>query len=335
MSTGDMTSEELDLEEANESTEDLSEQFAVPAEYVGARIDLCLAQLYPHHSRAYLQRLIRKGAILVDDVPVRPAATLSPESAIRITWPQVKAYELHPEPVDFEILAEDEHVIVLNKPPGLCVHPAPGNRTGTLVHGLLDYDPDSFTPMIDAHMRPGIVHRLDMFTSGAMVVAKTPEALLRLKSAFKERRVEKTYLALVIGEFGSMTGTIENQIGRHSWHRTKMVVVQEGGKHALTKYRVLGTGEGFSLLEVRIFTGRTHQIRVHFSHLNHPILGDPVYGGSRSDCPVEVTRHLLHAWKLVFPHPDTGVMRQYMAPPPKDFRDVLEALGLPRIGEWA
>ena len=306
--------------------------FVVPPAGDGLRLDQCLATLVGGHSRAYFQKLIHDGDITCRGRACRRAETVHTGDEIVIRYPQAGPQQLEAEAIDFGILFEDDDILVINKPPNLVVHPAAGSRTGTLVHGLLFHDEESFGDMSDDSQRPGIVHRLDKDTSGVMVVAKNEVAQRALKAAFKERDVENTYLALVVGEFGVVTGTIENQIGRNPWNRQKMAVVSEGGKHALTKYRVLATANGCSLLEVRIFTGRTHQIRVHFSHLNHPVLGDYVYGGNRAGLIHEAPRQLLHAWKLVFPHPRTGVMRQYMAPLPDDFAAALAAFGLPMIG---
>ena len=304
----------------------------VTEEDAGGRIDQYLAHTFKTHSRGYFQNCIRDGLVLLNGTPCRRAARTRPGDHIHLTWPEEDFYEVEAEAVDFDILYEDEDVLVINKPPDLVVHPAQGNLSGTLVHGLMLHDSESFGDMDDDLHRPGIVHRLDKDTSGVMVVARNLAARAFLKSAFKERQVEKTYLAVVIGEFGAATGTIENLIGRNPRNRTKMAVVSQEGKRALTKYRVLGMNRGVSLLEVRIFTGRTHQIRVHFSHLNHPILGDGLYGGKQKDAPWKPPRQLLHAWKLTFPHPKTGIMRQYMAPLPKDFDEALQALELPQIG---
>jgi 23S rRNA pseudouridine1911/1915/1917 synthase len=297
------------------------------------RLDLALARLFPDHSRGYFQRCIHQGRVRLNGRPAPPKAPVMPGNTIDIRWPVEEVYDLVPEHVDFEVLAEDRDVIVINKPPGLVVHPSPSHLSGTLVHGLLDYDFESFRAMVDENMRPGIVHRLDMDTSGAMVIARNLFARQQLKNAFKERLTEKTYVAIVLGEFGAVTGTVETQIGRHPVNRMKMAVVEEGGKYALTKYRVLGTSQGCTLLEIRIFTGRTHQIRVHVSHLRHPILGDSMYGGKGNHAPLAVPRQMLHAWKLVFPHPRTGIMRQFMAPVPADFRAALHELGLPVLNE--
>jgi len=318
--------------EAGEGAVARAVTFVVPPEGEGMRLDQCLATLVGGHSRAYYQRLIRNGAVHMRGRSCRRAEAVRAGDEISIQHPEAPAQGLQAEPVEFGILYEDEDILVINKPPGLVVHPSEGSPTGTLVHGLLYFDEESFADMTDETLRPGIVHRLDKDTSGVMVVARNLEARHFLKQAFKDREVEKTYLTLVVGEFGSVTGTIESQIGRNPHNRLKMGVVSEGGKAALTKYRVLGSAQGCSLLEVRIFTGRTHQIRVHFSHLHHPVLGDSLYGGNRPGVPYRAPRQLLHAWKLAFPHPRTGTMREYMAPLPEDFTAALATLGLPVFG---
>jgi 23S rRNA pseudouridine1911/1915/1917 synthase len=241
--------------------------------------------------------------------------------------------KLEPEPIPLDIIAEDKDVIVLNKPPGMVVHPAHGNTSGTLVHGLLFHAGAAFAEMADEEQRPGIVHRLDKDTSGGIVVAKNSTAQLLLKDAFQQRLVEKTYLAIVLGSFDVLSGRIEANIGRHPVNRQRMAVVERGGKHAVTLFRVLGQNHGCALLEVKILTGRTHQIRVHCAFINHPILGDHVYGGRPRNAPLQPPRQMLHAWKIVFPHPRSKIMRQHMAPLPDDFRDALAALELPLIGE--
>jgi len=294
----------------------------------GLRVDQLLARSFPAVSRAFAQRCIKTGHVLLNDRACRQADTVKTNDLVRVQWPEPEPFELKPEAIDLDILTEDDDILVLNKPADLVVHPAAGNPTGTLVHGLLQHDEEHFAEMIDEDLRPGIVHRLDKDTSGVMVVTKNEAARRAMKRAFAERQVEKTYLALVLGEFGTVTGTIRTQIGRHPRNRTKMAVVAEGGKPAVTRYRVLASAQNVTLVEVNIETGRTHQIRVHFAHLKHPVLGDPLYGGRQNDAPLRPKRQMLHAWKLVFPHPRTGIMREYMAPLPADFQQVLTELGL-------
>lgn len=303
----------------------------VPPHGDGMRLDQCLTAFLGGHSRAYFQKRILEGDVRLRGRRAKPSETVHAGDEVTVRHPEQRAEELQAQPVEFDVLYEDDDILVIDKPPGLVVHPAAGTHDGTLVHGLLFLDEESFAEMTDDTLRPGIVHRLDKDTSGVMVVARNLEARRLLKEAFKERTVEKTYLAVVLGEFGAVTGTIEHPIGRHPRNRQKMAVLAEGGKPARTAYRVLGTACGCSLLEVRIFTGRTHQIRVHFSHMHHPILGDGLYGGNRPGVPYRPPRQLLHAWKLAFPHPRTRVTREYMAPLPADFAEALAALGLPAI----
>jgi 23S rRNA pseudouridine1911/1915/1917 synthase len=316
--------------------EDAPEQesisFRVAPSTEGKRLDVYLAGRFPERSRMYFQRCIRDNCVRLNGKPCRPADRLKVNDLIEFTPPPDPVQELTPEHIPLEIIYEDESVIVLNKPPGLVVHPARGHWTGTLVHGLLGHDEASFSSMPNGGIRPGIVHRLDRDTSGVMVVAKNEPARLALAHAFAERRVEKTYLAIVVGEFGAVTGVIAAPIGRHPRDRLKMAVVTSGGKPAVSRYRVLAGNGELSLLEVRIETGRTHQIRVHFAHILHPVLGDPMYGGRRRDVSVQCNRQMLHAWKLVFPHPDTGMLREYRAPPPKDFQEALETAGFGKFG---
>ena len=319
------------VEDGSSPREPETAEVRVPHSMSDLRLDTVLAETFPEHSRAYFQRCTKLGLVRLNGQPCRQSQTVKTNDLIRITWPDEPEFELRPEEMELDILAEDEDIIVLNKPPGLVVHPAKGNLTGTLVQGLLYHDEERFSELVDATMRPGIVHRLDKDTSGIMVVAKKGSSRRALKRAFADRDVEKTYLALVLGEFGSVTGIMRTQIGRNPRHRMKMAVVEEGGKPAVTRYRVLGVRENVTLVEVRIETGRTHQIRVHFAHMKHPVLGDPLYGGRQNDAPIRLQRQMLHAWKLVFPHPLTGVMREYRAPLPRDFQDVLAQLGFPPI----
>ncbi|NOY82368.1 MAG: RluA family pseudouridine synthase [Kiritimatiellaeota bacterium] len=303
----------------------------VPDTAAGLRIDQFLAQQFSSHSRASIQRCIRAKRVLRNDNPCRPADTIHPGDRVRIAWPAERRFTLTAESMPLDIIYEDDDILVLNKPAGLVVHPAKGHWSGTLVHGLLGYDEHSFRQLGD-EIRPGIVHRLDRDTSGALVVARTEAARFALGRAFRERHVEKTYLAIAVGEFGRRDGVIRAPIGRHPRDRKSMAVVERGGKPAVTHYRVLATVGVLTLAEVRIETGRTHQIRVHFAHSFHPILGDPMYGGRQRGAPITVERQMLHAWKLAFPHPRTGQIRQYIAPLPEDFRSALARAGLPGPG---
>lgn len=311
---------------------DATWETVVPEFESGTRIDLFLTARFEDQSRAALQRFIRLGYATVNGAARKPSDTLRAGDRVRLNLPPASADEMPALNLDLDVLYEDDDILVINKPSGLVVHPTRAHTDDTLVNALLARDPETFRAMMDEEQRPGIVHRLDKDTSGAMVVAQTPEAWQALKAAFAGRQVEKTYLTVVLGEFGAKTGRFDGPIGRHPVDRKKMTVVRSGGKAATTLYRVLGTTEGLSLLEVRILTGRTHQIRVHFSCEKHPVLGDPLYGGRQRGLPVRATRLMLHAWKLTIPHPADGVMRQHMAPPPDDFRQLLRDARLPDVG---
>ncbi len=216
------------------------------------------------------------------------------------------------------MLYEDDSLLAINKDPGMVVHPAVGNWTGTLVNALLGRGTGEFSDMDP--LRPGIVHRLDKDTSGCLVVAKTPQALTRLADAFAERKTSKTYLAIVWGHPVPEEGEILTRIDRHPVDRKRRTVVTKGGKEARSVYKVVRKGYiggiPASLVEVRIFTGRTHQIRVHMSHIGHPLAGDEMYGGAKR---LPAPRQMLHAWKLNLPHPQTGELLSLEAPPPEDF----------------
>lgn len=310
-----------------------SVEFRVAYTMAGMRLDLFLAQLLPERSRSFYQRCIRDSYVSLNRGSCRPADKVKTNDLIGFEWPPERKLELVAEDIPFDVLMEDDDVLVICKPPGLVVHPARGHWTGTLVHGLLSHDEESFSALADDEMRPGIVHRLDRDTSGAMVVAKNERARAELSRAFAERRVEKTYLTIVVGELPEKTGDILYPIGRHPIHRLKMAVVHRGGKHAVTRWRVLQSTGSLSLVEVRIETGRTHQIRVHLAHLHHPVFGDHLYGGGRHRQGASARRQMLHAWKLSFPHPRTGLARQYMAPLPEDFLQVMMDAGMSRVGQ--
>lgn len=260
----------------------------------------------------------------VDGATVKPAIRLRAGSRITVEPIVAARNELVPEPIPLDVVFEDEHLLVLNKPPGLSVHPGAGRPRGTLANALIARLPA--LRAVGAVLRPGIVHRLDRDTSGLLIVAKTPPALAALQQAVAARDVSRAYLALVCGDLSSDEGTIDAPIGRHPRHRTKMAVMA-GGRHAITRYRVVERLGSATLVEATLVTGRTHQIRVHFSHLGHPLVGDPVYG-RRCPLPPSVTpaRQMLHAYRLGFLHPRTGRRLHFEAPLPADFDAVLTQL---------
>ena len=292
----------------------------VDPEDAGLRLDCFLVRRYPGHSRSYLQRCIEEKLVTVNGIPERAGLRLEGGETIAIWgWRDETPEEIRPADIPLEILHEDDDLLVINKPAGLVVHPAAGNRQGTLVSALLHYAQETFAELADdgEDDRPGIVHRLDKDTSGVMVIAKTPVAHARLKEDFRQHRIDKIYLAIARGHFRDGFGVIDAPLGRDEKNRLKRKVCA-GGKEALTKYRRVGEAHGCTLLQVRLYTGRTHQIRVHLAHLGHPVLGDLLYGGGAKCPPFRYHRQLLHAWKLALPHPVTGERMVFTAPPAPD-----------------
>ena len=297
-------------------------QFIVDGADAGRRLDVFLAHA-SGLSRARVQDLIERGAVLVGGHPQKPRHALRIGERVTVAVPDPEPLALTPEPIPLDILYEDEDLLVLNKPAGLVVHPGAGRTTGTLVHALLAHCRD--LPGIGGVERPGIVHRLDRETSGVMVVAKSETAHGSLSAQFKDRVVRKRYLALVHGTVGHETGRIEAAIGRREHDRKRMGVRIRGGREARTAYRVLRRLADMTLVEASLETGRTHQIRVHLAHIGHPVIGDAVYGGRRGRHPATpggppAGRQMLHAWRLGFRHPRTDAWLEFTAPIPEDLR---------------
>lgn len=291
----------------------------ISADGAGERLDRVLAARFPNLSRAQLQRLIRSGAITVNDMPVRPAYRLSPGDRIVVTFPEEET--VRPENIPLDIVYEDDYLLVVNKPAGMVVHPAAGVVRGTLVNALLAHCPQ--VADVGGPDRAGIVHRLDRETSGLIVVAKDPETHAALQRQFKRRQVRKTYIALVEGQVQPQEAIIEVPIGRDQKDRTRMRVARTG-RPAVTQYRVLEVFPQYTLLEVRPHTGRTHQIRVHLAWFGYPVVGDRVYGRQRQTLLVD--RHFLHARDLAFTHPATGETVAFTAPLPPELVAILNQL---------
>jgi 23S rRNA pseudouridine1911/1915/1917 synthase len=299
--------------------------YSVEPEEVGLRLDHFLARRYPDQSRSFLHKLIGKGDILVDGQIVKAGYRLRVPDTIAIFFPQPQPSAIIPEQVYFPVLYEDEHLLVISKPPGLVVHPANGHRNGTLVHGLL-YRCKNL-PTVDAG-RPGIVHRLDKDTSGVMLVAKTEHALRTLMDDFKERRIQKTYHALLLRCPREHDSRIVAPIGRHPVDRKKMAVRLNHGKYAATNWHVMENfSNGWCLAEIGIETGRTHQIRVHMASLKSPVAGDLLYGGGVDrNAGVKPLRQMLHASSLHFSHPFSGQKLFFTAPLWEDMQLLLDIL---------
>ncbi len=297
----------------------------------GMRTDRFLADASPTLSRSRVKGLMEAGHVRRDGQPVRaPAEPVRQGMRFELAPPAPVTARPAAQPIPFAILHEDEDVIVLDKPAGLVVHPAPGNEDGTLVNALLAHCGDAL-PGIGGERRPGIVHRLDKDTSGVMVVAKTEQALASLSEAFAGRTIERSYLLMCWGLPVPLQGTLDGAIGRDPRDRKRMAVVSRGGKAAMTHYRTLeANGGAVSLVECRLATGRTHQIRVHFSQAGHPLLGDPVYlrripAAARllpepsRRAALDFPRQALHAAVLGFRHPTTGQALRFETPLPDDF----------------
>ncbi|MDF7826314.1 RluA family pseudouridine synthase [Pontiellaceae bacterium B12227] len=285
------------------------------------RLDAFLAAEVEKISRSQWKTLIEKGLVQLNGAAVKPNAKLKSGDEISWTIPNRAPLTAIPEDLPLQILYEDESVIVLNKAPGMVVHPAVGNPSGTMLHGLLFHD-----PVFLALERAGIVHRLDKDTSGVIVVAKSEKAIRELQRQFKARETEKEYLALVWGE-PPKSGRIETLLGRHPVHRKKQAVLKEDGRDAITNFQCLEQFPACALMQVKIETGRTHQIRVHMQHIRHPIVGDTVYGRShKGRLPEEPGRQMLHAAKLSFTHPETGKRLSFEAPLFEDMSSLLERL---------
>jgi 23S rRNA pseudouridine1911/1915/1917 synthase len=251
----------------------------------------------------------------------RPSDRLRPGDRIEVEIPPVRPVGLEPEPIPLDIVFEDRHLLVINKPAGLTVHPGAGREKGTLVHAVLAHCPD--LAGIGGEQRPGVVHRLDKDTSGLLVVAKTDAALRGLQAQIQTRQARREYLVLVHGRLPKPEGAVDAPIGRDPRRRTRMAVVASG-RRAITHYRVAEAFEAATLLEARLETGRTHQIRVHCAHLGHPVVGDPVYG--RRPNPWGLARQALHAHRLAFAHPATGAPLRFAAPLPADMAGALRVL---------
>ncbi|NPA39816.1 MAG: RluA family pseudouridine synthase [Thermodesulfobacteria bacterium] len=296
--------------------------FCVEPEDAGKRLDVFLKEKINELSRSRIKSLIEEGKILVNGKKSKSSYKVKNKDIVLVEIPPEKEIDISPSDVPFDILFEDEHIAVINKPPGVVVHPAPGHYEDTLVHGLVKRLKN--LSGIGGKLRPGIVHRLDKDTSGIMLVAKNDQAHKNLSEAFKNRLIKKTYFAIVYKTFERKKGKIETFIGRHPVHRKKMAVLPQG-REAITEYQVIENLYKASLVELKPLTGRTHQLRVHMSFLGHPILGDPVYGGLKHDLP-KAPRLMLHAGKITFTHPVKKETLNFEAPFPEDFKTYLEEL---------
>jgi 23S rRNA pseudouridine1911/1915/1917 synthase len=308
-----------------------TENFIVEKSLPSERLDKFLCDKFPAASRGALQRLIEEGHIRVNGQVVKPTHHPHAGEKIEVHWPEAKPAQAQPEKIPLDILFEDKSLLVVNKVAGIVVHPAAGHEEHTLVNALLHHCKGSLSG-IGGVARPGIVHRLDKETSGCLVVAKNDETHIALAEQFASREVKKIYHALVCGEPGRPTGEIRAAIARHPTHRKRMAVRDESeGRAAHTSYKILECLYAATLMEAQIHTGRTHQIRVHFQFIGHPLVGDETYGAKQNARVKELTHYaaprvMLHARHLSFVHPRTKKPMDFEAPLPEDFLAALKLL---------
>ena len=319
------------MTEPDNATQTLHHHLQIPLDAIGQRLDSVVAKLLPDYSRAQWQSWIKQGALSLDGkTQTKPKTKLLGGEQLEVCATLVERTRAAPQAMDLEIVFEDDALMVLNKPPGLVVHPGAGNPDGTLLNGLLHYHPP-----LEQVPRGGIVHRLDKDTSGLMVVAKTLKAQAHLVAQLQAHTVARVYDAVVVGKMIS-GGTVDRPIGRDPRQRQRMAVLSAGGKQAVSHYRVKEKFRGHTHVRVALETGRTHQIRVHMAHLGFPLVGDPVYGGrlklppqmlqAFADFLRQFPRQALHAGQLTFTHPTTGQSKRFKAPLPDDFLSLLDIL---------
>lgn len=294
------------------------QKFSAKQEAVGQRLDSFLTHAGVWPSRSFVQKIIEAGGVRLNGKPLKASYRLEAGDTIEVTWEEPRALTVEPEAIPLEILYEDHDLVVVNKPRGMVVHPAAGNYSGTLVNALLHHCQD--LSGIGGVIRPGIVHRLDKDTSGILVVAKNDFTHLALASQLKARKMKRIYQTLVHGK-PPETGRVEAPIGRHPVDRKKMAVVS-GGKPAVTNFYVVEYFTKYALLKVKLETGRTHQIRVHLSHLGYPVVGDPVYGPKKEAVPIR--GQALHAELLGFVHPRTGEYLEFTTAVPEAMQSAIE-----------
>ena len=298
-------------------------ELVIRVETPAKRLDRYLADHVTNLSRSTVQRLVKEGQVLVNGVASKASYSPVPGDWIQMRLPEQPPSGPIAEAIPLRVVFEDEHLLVIDKQVGLVVHPAPGHASGTLVNALLAHRPDVARADLDPE-RPGIVHRLDRDTSGLLVVATSRQVQSALQAQFKSRQVRKIYVALVHGYLAPEQGAIEAPIGRDPSHRKRMKVLREGGRYARTEYRVREYMANCTLVEAYLLTGRTHQLRVHFASIGHPVVGDQVYGFRNRE--TIASRQLLHSWSLAFRHPVTGEKLHFTAELPSDLKAVLESL---------
>ncbi len=295
---------------------------SIGPENAGKRLDVCLKDLFPDHSRSFFSNLIARGLISVNGKSKKDSYKVSAGDSISVVFPEVKEVDLQAQNIPLDILYEDDDVLVVNKPKGMVVHPAPGHEDNTLVNAILYHCGNSLSG-INGEKRPGIVHRIDRDTTGSLIICKNDKAHNAIAAQIKEHTVNRIYEGIIIGNLKNNEGTIDAPLARSKNDRKK-VTIDPAGRRAVTHYRVLERFGDYTYCEFRLETGRTHQIRVHMASIGHPLLGDPVYGPRK--CPFKLEGQTLHAKTIGFIHPTTGQYVEVSAPLPEYFEKLLEKI---------
>ncbi len=299
--------------------------YVITEEEENKRIDTILSTLVENTSRSYIQKLIEENNIKIEGVKrVSKNYKVKRGDVINVLIPEPEIVQIEKENIPLEIIYEDSSLMVVNKPRGMVVHPAPGNPNGTLVNAIMYHCGDNLST-INGEIRPGIVHRIDKDTSGLLVVAKNDNAHRGLAKQLEEHTVGRRYVALVYNNFSEQEGTIDKPIGSDKRVFHKKIITDTKSKPAVTHYKVIENYGKYTLIEARLETGRTHQIRVHMAHINHPLVGDDLYGPSKN--PLNIKGQMLHAYLLAFKHPETGEFLEFKVNPPEEFNKVIKKLG--------
>ena len=301
----------------------MNDMIEVSLEYEGERLDKCLSLIYPNQSRSFFQKLIKDNKVFINRKSQKASYKVSYEDVIEIEIPETEEASIEPENIPLDIIYEDDDVILVNKPKGMVVHPSIGHYSGTLVNAILYHCKDSLSG-INGVIRPGIVHRIDMDTTGSLIVCKNDKAHIDIAEQIKEHTVNRIYLGIVHGNLKDEEGTIEGNIGRHPQQRKKMAIIANG-KPAITHYKVLKRYSGYTYVQFKLETGRTHQIRVHMSSIGHPLLGDNLYCTQKSSFK-NLQGQCLHAKTIGFVHPSSHEYVEFEAELPEYFKNLLKIL---------
>ena len=302
------------------------EEYTVEESQSGMRLDKFLTEIYPDQTRSFLQKLVKSGEIKVNGKPVIKAGfVVEGGDQVSASIPTPQAVEIEAENIPLDILYEDADVLIVNKPKGMVVHPSAGHYSGTLVNAIMYHCADSLSG-INGEIRPGIVHRIDMDTTGALIICKNDAAHVDIAEQIKEHTVTRRYRGIVCGVVKEDEGTIEGAIGRHPTQRKKMAINEKNGKPAITHYKVLQRFAKYTYVEFRLETGRTHQIRVHMASIGHPLLGDELYGNPKNLAMKGLQGQTLHAMVIGFVHPTTHEYMEFEAPLPEYFQNLLQKL---------